>query len=705
MAPLTWKEVSAPTFSNVSESQRLAAALLSNGIGAASSALGDWKKSRDDAASSQYLQDISRYTDAASLGEALRSGTLNPTNGGTVSTEALKIGMGRQGDLLSYDTTRLNNAAQSETNTQTAWKDSNTRAYEAARPDAVKAATEIRGQYALGTPEGTARAQSLEQQYAPIFAKAGMTVDQAMTMNDNHTKAATSGLDLKTAYDKANLAKTEADQVSAAKDIVAGVVRTAGSQTQAVKAVQSLDGLRPEVMTRAIEQIKSQPDLFAAPADPQTTILNQRTDEQLGRDSISYRNQGSIRSQPMSDQLTSAIAPVLSGLGVRMQVFSGGQNAEGEGGERTGSTRHDHGNAADVEFYAQDGHRLDPKNKADIPLLTEIVRQGKARGISGWGEGADYMGSGRVHLGFGDSMVWGAGGHKENAPQWLKDAYFGNGSPDLGQAPPSARPTSASPQVATDDASAAIQRAIASAAMPRTSDQNQQLYDDGLTQMNRGQQLLDEMTADSAHNMSAPLLNAVVNPGEDRNLSKAAVTEKLAAALADKQPKDASGTEKSDGKVAPDLTLGQLTDVVQTVMDKYHVPANIASALIQESVDQNTYGTRWAFGERGPAWNRIDSNYHQLFDDQGRPTKAVEQLARQRNNDAQSSQIKQLSAQVQQAQQEYFNAQARVKDHPGTNLNALRLQYEALKGQLAKVIDRADRNPLTRANSNALTGR
>jgi hypothetical protein len=109
-------------------------------------------------------------------------------------------------------------------------------------------------------------------------------------------------------------------------------------------------------------------------------------------------------------------------MGITMDVVSGGQEAEGQGGSRTGSTRHDHGMAADVDFY-KGGRKLDWNNPQDIPILQEIVRTARARGVTGIGAGDDYMGPGRFHVGFGTPAVWGAGGKSANAPSWLVEAY------------------------------------------------------------------------------------------------------------------------------------------------------------------------------------------------------------------------------------------------------------------------------------------
>jgi len=138
---------------------------------------------------------------------------------------------------------------------------------------------------------------------------------------------------------------------------------------------------------------------------------------------IRYANQGATRNRPLSPDLEKRLA-YLEALGIQAEVFSGGQPGKDEGGARVGSTRHDHGNAADVFFY-KDGRKLDWANEQDRPYFEQIVREGKANGITGFGAGPGYMQAGSMHIGMGNPGVWGAGGKGDNAPEWLSAAYNG----------------------------------------------------------------------------------------------------------------------------------------------------------------------------------------------------------------------------------------------------------------------------------------
>jgi hypothetical protein len=138
-------------------------------------------------------------------------------------------------------------------------------------------------------------------------------------------------------------------------------------------------------------------------------------------DYIRYANQGATRNLPLDSRLVEAFR-FLPELGVSMEVFSGGQPAKGSGLPRVGSTRHDHGNAADV-FFVRGDQRLDWNNPQDQAIFKDIVARAKAAGVTGFGAGSGYMQPGSMHVGFGNPGVWGAGGKGANAPSWLREAY------------------------------------------------------------------------------------------------------------------------------------------------------------------------------------------------------------------------------------------------------------------------------------------
>lgn len=106
-------------------------------------------------------------------------------------------------------------------------------------------------------------------------------------------------------------------------------------------------------------------------------------------------------------------------------IESGSQ--PGSGGCRTGSTRHDHGRAADLTLKV--GGVTKSFNDSHAPaVVVKFVTAAAAAGAIGFGAGEGYMGKKKLHVGFGRNVedkprvVWGAKGQSANVPAWLKKA-------------------------------------------------------------------------------------------------------------------------------------------------------------------------------------------------------------------------------------------------------------------------------------------
>jgi hypothetical protein len=126
----------------------------------------------------------------------------------------------------------------------------------------------------------------------------------------------------------------------------------------------------------------------------------------------------SIRKMPISPELKGVLQKAALAAGVDVVVTSGGQPAFPKG-PRTGSTRHDLGNAADLDLYIG-GRILSDANPADIELKKKFVAAATAAGASGVGAGASYMGLTKIHVGFGDPAKWGGA-------SWLGGISTGSG--------------------------------------------------------------------------------------------------------------------------------------------------------------------------------------------------------------------------------------------------------------------------------------
>ncbi len=139
-------------------------------------------------------------------------------------------------------------------------------------------------------------------------------------------------------------------------------------------------------------------------------------------DWLRYNNQGATRNQKLSPELVDNLS-VLEDMGLGFEVFSGGQDGIETGSQnRVGSTRHDHGHAADG-FITKNGKRLSWANPGERAVIVEAVKALRAAGVTGIGAGPGYMQEGSLHIGFGNEAVWGADGQSANAPDWLVEAW------------------------------------------------------------------------------------------------------------------------------------------------------------------------------------------------------------------------------------------------------------------------------------------
>ena len=144
-------------------------------------------------------------------------------------------------------------------------------------------------------------------------------------------------------------------------------------------------------------------------------------------DVVSYEAgfEGRTRNKPISATLNEQLSRAGAAVGVKVVIGSGGQGPEhlphmkNKTGGWTGSDRHDHGNAADLDLIYQ-GRKLSFNNPADRDKISQFITHAVAAGATGVGAGLNYMGDGRIHVGGGKAGVWAAKG--EQPLPWVKAA-------------------------------------------------------------------------------------------------------------------------------------------------------------------------------------------------------------------------------------------------------------------------------------------
>lgn len=128
--------------------------------------------------------------------------------------------------------------------------------------------------------------------------------------------------------------------------------------------------------------------------------------------SVVKQNQDKLaktRRKPIKKELESSISQSITetlGEGYYAEVYSGGQAGKGEKGPRTGSTRHDHGGAADIRIYDKDGNQISQE---------QYARVGATHIAMGRGGVGMQMSGGGIHMDL----------HKDRAKLWDYDADGG----------------------------------------------------------------------------------------------------------------------------------------------------------------------------------------------------------------------------------------------------------------------------------------
>ncbi len=129
-----------------------------------------------------------------------------------------------------------------------------------------------------------------------------------------------------------------------------------------------------------------------------------------------------IRNRPIAPRLKHILSFAGCEAGIdEVRVTSGGQCAIGTCSRRVGSTRHDLGNAADLDLI-KNGRVLKFTVENELPFFEAFVEAAASFGATGIGGDVPYMGPTRIHVGFGSRATWGGNRGRGLAPSWLSNA-------------------------------------------------------------------------------------------------------------------------------------------------------------------------------------------------------------------------------------------------------------------------------------------
>jgi hypothetical protein len=271
MAPLTWRDVAAPNFSGVADSQRLTAQLLQNSFGGLQDALTNFQKQKQDLASSSYLAQISKYNDPAALDAAMKSGEISTAG---VSADALKIGLGRDSSLLANQNQQLTNDRTQFGNTTAVRDDQLAQARLAAQPAAAKLLADVQNLAGSGDPAKVEQARQMVINGNQTLLDAGWKSDAIPGLVDSVRTTGTAGF----GYKKDLLANDQywEDQgvVKAAKDLAFKQIRNGVTPELGIRAIQDDKTITdPRIKLQAIDVIRKSAEAYSTP-DAGTQLLN-----------------------------------------------------------------------------------------------------------------------------------------------------------------------------------------------------------------------------------------------------------------------------------------------------------------------------------------------------------------------------------------------------------------------------------------------
>lgn len=177
-----------------------------------------------------------------------------------------------------------------------------------------------------------------------------------------------------------------------------------------------------DVFSNIQQQLKETPQ--TAPVQPQKiTSAPTAVPTAVSTSSVSELQSrvADIRDLPIASNLKQQLSYAAEKTGVKVEIFSGGQPGIGTSTKRTGSTRHDFGNAADIKLYTLDnkGNKryLDMTNQNDRKVMQDFVKHSVHAGATGVGAGVGYMGPNSLHIGGGKPASWGGSDWIEGARQ------------------------------------------------------------------------------------------------------------------------------------------------------------------------------------------------------------------------------------------------------------------------------------------------
>lgn len=204
MAPLTWRNVDAPSFAGSNDLLRYAGQAFNSGFDAADSALAGFQDATTVAESNALMAKALKYQDPAAMAEALKNGTMlsgvNPRNLNPASIDMLNNRVGDltadQQDAAKVQSTRLLNDVTGFEFGNAQEDRARFEGQLAQQPAAYKLFTEAAAMAASGDPAQYERAVQTIRNNSNVFTAAGISPDAVLGQLDANKGRYTGGIEL-----------------------------------------------------------------------------------------------------------------------------------------------------------------------------------------------------------------------------------------------------------------------------------------------------------------------------------------------------------------------------------------------------------------------------------------------------------------------------------------------------------------------------
>ncbi len=281
MAPLTWREVSAPSFSDSNALRQMAANLMARTGSDLSDAFGDFERSQSQGASSALAMKALQFQDPQAFKTALESGSFfNGVNARNITPEALNFVAGYRGNLQNADMRsaqltgeNINNQSRQLNLQQGQTNFARNNAEYAARGPAGELLAQAETDMLSGDPVRADAARKRLAENNKLLIDAGYTPQQVQEVINRTPASVQAGY----ADTNARLAQCDAlagrERGATVREMIQGLPNQYASAGEAANAIRARTDLEPRLKNELLAELEKSGANYWGQMDPASAAL------------------------------------------------------------------------------------------------------------------------------------------------------------------------------------------------------------------------------------------------------------------------------------------------------------------------------------------------------------------------------------------------------------------------------------------------